>query len=90
VLIEHLPADLQRGRFVPKGDGCGKVKFEMGFSWDVTQPIDLKGVKKRVAVEAERVIITEVKKKTSFSQIELARFFGLDPKTLRARIRAIR
>ena len=35
----------------------------------------------------EREIITEVKKKNSLNQIELAKFLSIDPKTLRSKIK---
>ena len=62
----------------------------MSFSCDVTQPIDLKEFRKQIAGEAERFIIAQVKKKLALSQIDLAKFFGIDPKTLRAKIRGRR
>jgi len=86
VLPEHLSPDFQKGRFVPKEDSHGKVKFELSFSCNVTQPMDLKELKRTIAAEAERSIIAEVKKQFSFSQMDLAKFLGIDRKTLRARI----
>jgi len=35
----------------------------------------------------ERLIINEVKKKNSLNQTELAKFLGIDPKTLRSKIK---
>lgn len=85
VLSEHLPPNFQKGVFVSKGSNNGKVKFELSFSCDVTQPIDLKEFKKRIATEAERFIISEVKKRFALSQTDLAEFLGIDTKTLRAK-----
>lgn len=86
VLPRHLPSNLQKDKFVRKGNSNGKVEFELSYTCDVTRPIDLKEFKKRIAAEAERFIITEVKKNASLSQLELAKFLGLDPKTLRTKV----
>jgi len=92
VLPEHLPARFQRdfqGKVSPRvrgGNGNGKVKFELSFGCDVTKPMDLKKLGQKVAAEAERYVIAEVRKRVTLSQTELAKFLGLDPKTLRAKV----
>lgn len=87
MLPVHLPPNFQRGMFVSKGNGNGKVKFELSFTCDITQPIDLKEFKKKIAAEAESSMITEVKKRLSLSQLDMAKFLGIDPKTLRTKVR---
>ena len=90
LLPEHLPPNFQGKTSVSRAserDDLGKPRFELSFSCDVTQPIDLKEFKKGIAAEAERFIIAEVKKRVSLSQAELAKFLGMDPKTLRAKVR---
>jgi two-component system response regulator AtoC len=85
VLPEHLPPSLRRSTTVSKGNGNGKARFELSFACDVTKPIDLKELRRRIASDVERAIIAEVKRRHSLSQTELASFLGLDPKTLRAK-----
>jgi DNA-binding NtrC family response regulator len=87
VLPEHLPSNFQRGIFVSKGNG-NEVKFELSFNCDVTQPIDLKKFKQKIAAEAETFIISEVRERLSLNQTDLAKFLGIDPKTLRAKARS--
>jgi two-component system response regulator AtoC len=94
VLPEHLPPNFQirSGRnkkriSVSKGNGNGGVTLELSFSCDVTHPIDLKKFKQKIAAEAERLIIAETRKRLSLNQMDLAKFLGIDPKTLRAKVK---
>jgi DNA-binding NtrC family response regulator len=91
VLPQHLASrfrmNSQRASSISVEKDNGKVKFELGFSCDITQPIDLKELKNTIAAEVEGLIITEVKKTHSLSQTDMAKFLGIDPKTLRSKER---
>jgi DNA-binding NtrC family response regulator len=56
---------------------------------DPAQPINLKQIKEWVGREAERHVILELQKRTHLSQQELARILGVDPKTLRSRLKEL-
>jgi two-component system response regulator AtoC len=51
--------------------------------------INLREVKESAGREAQKRIILELQKRTNISQQELARILGVDPKTLRARLKEI-
>lgn len=90
VLPDHLPPKLYNRQLTIdhrqlNGDSQGKIKLELSFNFDFTQPLDLKKFREKVVSEAERFIIAEAKKRISFNQTELAKFFSIDPKTLRSK-----
>ena len=93
VLPEHLPPNFQREIVISKsGSELAKssnreVKFELNFCCDVSQPLNLKKLVKNIEAETEKFLITEVKNRYSMNQAELAKFLGLDPKTLRAKVK---
>jgi DNA-binding NtrC family response regulator len=66
----------------PAGDG-----FETTPSAGLTQPIDLKQIKEWAGREAEKHVIRELQKRTHGSRQQLARILGVDPKTLRSRLK---
>lgn len=81
ILPEHLPAYLrEHGR--PRCDGP-----ESAPAAGLTQPIDLKQIKEWAGREAERHVIRELQKRTHASRQQLARILGVDPKTLRSRLK---
>ena len=51
--------------------------------------IDLTGIKEWAGREAQKLVITELQKRGNITRQELARTLGLDPKTLRSRLREI-
>jgi DNA-binding NtrC family response regulator len=53
----------------------------------LAQPLDLKRVKEWAGREAQMHIIVELQKRGRMTRQELARFLGVDPKTLRARLK---
>lgn len=83
VLPTDLPPNLQQSKLVSKAESQEQVKLELSFGVDLTHPIDLKQVKEQVSLEVEGRIIAEAKKRLSLNQTELAKFLGIDPKTLR-------
>jgi len=91
ILPGHLPSEFREGTLIPRksGNDNGKVEFGLNFSCDVTQPIDLKEFKRRIAAEAERSVIAEVRRRSLLTQTELAKFLSLDPKTLRAKVKRV-
>jgi two-component system response regulator AtoC len=91
ILPQHFASrfrmNSQRASPISMEKDNGKVKFELGFSCDITKPIDLKELKNTIAAEVEGLVITEVKKTHNLSQTDMARFLGIDPKTLRSKER---
>ena len=84
------PQDLPQNLSKPERTAdSGRPKLELHLDCDLTSPIDLKGIKEWAGREAERHIIQVVRRKLHLNQAELAQFLGVDPKTLRARIRDI-
>lgn len=86
ILPEHLPLGPQKEIFTSGGNGTRSIRLGLKFGCNTDKPIDLKKIKRKLAERAERLIITEVKKRVSLNQTELAKFLGLDPKTLRSKI----
>jgi DNA-binding NtrC family response regulator len=87
ILPEHLPPNVRTGVSILKKNGNGKVEFDFSFSCNITKPIDLKELSRKIIADIERLVIAEVKQHNSMSQLELANFLNLDPKTLRTKLR---
>lgn len=87
ILPEHLPLGPQKEILTSGNGGTRSIGLELKFSCNTDKPINLKKIKRKLAGKAERLIITEVKKRVSLNQTELAKFLGLDPKTLRSKIK---
>jgi len=87
ILPGHLSLYSSKGISISGGNGGRRVRLELEFGCSVSKPIDLKKIKKKVAEEAEEQIITQMKKRNSLNQIEMAKFLGIDPKTLRSKIK---
>lgn len=85
ILPQHILLGSQRNG--PASTNQGGIGLKLNFVYDIRQSIDLKRVKEEAAAEVERQLIAEVKKKLSLNQTELARFLGIDPKTLRSKER---
>jgi DNA-binding NtrC family response regulator len=49
--------------------------------------INLREIKEWAGREAQKRVILELQKRTNISQHELARLLGVDPKTLRSRLK---
>jgi two-component system response regulator AtoC len=90
ILPDHLPPNVKIKTSIHKGNGNGKVNFELNFKCDIMKPVNLKKLDKKIIAEVEKLVIMEVKKHNSISQLEMASFFGLDPKTLRAKLKDIK
>ncbi len=87
ILPEHMPLGPQKEILTSGGNGTRNIRLELKFGCNTDKPINLKKIKRKLAERAERLIITEVKKKVSLNQTELAKFLGVDPKTLRSKIK---
>jgi len=87
ILPEHLSLPSQKEILTSGSGGARSIRLELKFGCNVSKPIDLKKIKEKLAERAERLIITEVKKRVSLNQSELAKFLGIDPKTLRSKIK---
>ena len=61
--------------------------LEVGNLSDTEPVIDLGKLKEWVGREAQKRVIEELQKRTNASQQELARMLGVDPKTLRSRLK---
>ena len=64
-----------------------KIDLQIAFQVDVQNGIDLKQVGTTVAGKVEREIVKRVRSLAS-SQTEMAAFLKVDPKTLRAKLKA--
>ena len=87
VLPKHLPLPSQKEILTSGGNGTRSTRLELKFGCNTDKPIDLKKIKRKLAERAEEQIIAEVKKRVSLNQTELAKFLGIDPKTLRSKIK---
>lgn len=80
---EHLEV-----RHPSSSNGDAKeIVLGMNVRCDLTRGIDLKELKEKIATEVEQLVITEAKRKLHVRQTELAKFLGIDPKTLRSKIK---
>ncbi len=86
VLPEHLPAHLRHAAASPPP---GPAPWLGALALDRPGPIDLKRIKERAGREAEKQVILEIQRRGGMSQQELARVLGVDPKTLRSKLREL-
>ncbi len=63
--------------------------FRLGFRCNLESPLNLNHIKESAGREVERKVIQEVCKRKHLSQRELAKYLGIDPKTLRSRLREL-
>ena len=88
ILPEHLLLRSQKEILTSAGNGKRAIRLELEVGCSTEDPIDLKKIKREIEGKAERLIIAEVKKKrASLNQTELAKFLGIDTKTLRSKIK---
>jgi len=59
------------------------TEFQFNLECDISKEVDLKKLKEKASVEVERKIVTAIRKKFYFNQTQLAKYLGIDPKTLR-------
>jgi DNA-binding NtrC family response regulator len=84
ILPEHLPEYLREpgSEPVPALATTGEALAE-------SFPVSLRSIRERAGREAEKKAILELQKRTQANRQELARILGVDPKTLRSRLREI-
>jgi len=86
ILPSHLHLHFHKYALVKSDNTKKGIELEIRFDPD-KGPVDLKKIKKKVAEKIERLIINEVRKKTLLNQTELAKYLGIDPKTLRSKMK---
>ncbi len=64
-----------------------EMSMEIKFGFDIENGIRLKEVSAKAAEAAERNVIREVMHKKKFTQVQLAEFLCVDPKTLRTKLK---
>jgi len=84
ILPEHLPACLRQRASV-----AAAAQAQAGGTPIESFHVNLRSIKERAGREAEKKAILELQKQTHASRQELARILGVDPKTLRSRLREI-
>jgi DNA-binding NtrC family response regulator len=83
--IQRIPDSNTIQRASDREKENGEVTFNMNISCDVTKQINLKDLEKKLTTKFEDSIIIEIQKRFALNRTELAKFLGIDPKTLRAR-----
>ena len=85
--VGHLPDYLRRGvRAGSNGAGSAerlKDEVEAGLE---RGSLDLKRIAAEHAEEAERIVLSDLLERRSFTQAELSELVAIDPKTLRAKL----
>jgi len=87
VLPEHIALRSSKEIPISGNNDRRNITLELKFSCNTQRPINLKKIKQTLAEKAERLIITEVKKRVTLNQTELAKFLCVDPKTLRSKVK---
>jgi two-component system response regulator AtoC len=81
ILPEHLQiANILQ--FVTTSEENRQIKIKLDLTYDTNNQFNLKKIIKEISTEIENQIIVTVKKQHSLKQNELAKFLGVDPKTL--------
>ncbi|MEK7404228.1 MAG: sigma-54 dependent transcriptional regulator [Acidobacteriota bacterium] len=81
---EHLPSCVAAP---VHGATEGLLKLALQLNPDLTGGVDLKRIKELAGRAAEREVIVTMQRRTNLNRQELARLLGVDPKTLRSRLR---
>jgi len=89
ILPEHFIRNLygRMGRSLnngapPASHDNDKIELNLRYTCDISKPIDLKRIGKEIIKDIENQIIAGVKRRYSLGQAELAKFLGIDQKTL--------
>jgi transcriptional regulator with GAF, ATPase, and Fis domain len=94
VLPEHLPAEIcdYASSNVTASATCeqdsekGRLRLDIDVGFDATE-IDLKALGAQAADQAERSLLQILVKRNGISGAQMARMLGVDPKTLRTKLR---
>jgi DNA-binding NtrC family response regulator len=84
ISVEHLPSHLRECQRVVVAVPAAPPAGLAG-----SAHVDLRRIKEWAGREAEKKVILELQKRTRVNRQELARILGVDPKTLRSRLREI-
>ena len=84
ITLEHLPHYLREGQPAEAAVQAPPVD-----TLDESSRINLRRIKDAAGREAEKKVILELQKRTHVNRREMARILGVDPKTLRSRLREI-
>jgi DNA-binding NtrC family response regulator len=84
ILPEHLPEYLRERHSAPAA-----LEASAGEATIESFQVSLRSIRERAGREAEKKAILELQKRTQANRQELARILGVDPKTLRSRLREI-
>ena len=71
------------------GEEGTRIRVETGLDVDLGGPINLKEVKGEIAHQAEMQVIAAARRARPWRKHDLAKFLGIDPKTLRHREREL-
>ena len=89
VTVQDLPEQIRAGG----GDATATAEIAAAPAGldtpDLAGPVDPRQIKELAGREAQRLVIVELQKRAKISQHALARLLGVDPKTLRSRLREI-
>jgi DNA-binding NtrC family response regulator len=81
ILPEHLQI-VKIPQLITTSEKNGKIKIKLDLTYDISRQINLKNIKKEITAEIENQIIVAVQKRHSLKQLELAKFLGVDAKTI--------
>jgi len=85
ILPEHLVL-MQCSRKQLAGEAKtanGKLEISLSVDCDLDQGVNLKEIKERAGIEVERKVLDLIRRKFYFNQTQMAKYLGVDPKTLR-------
>lgn len=92
VLPRHLPGYVRRNYraiTLPRGDDDTRPRVCATLDYDLSGPIDVKKLKAEIARQAEIQVVAAARNVCRGDRAELARFLGIDPKTLRRILREL-
>jgi DNA-binding NtrC family response regulator len=87
-LPDHVRAAVMRGSAVGQGASTpAEPAILASASPGSVPPLNLRDIKEWAGREAQKLVILELQKRTNITRQELARMLGVDPKTLRSRLK---
>jgi DNA-binding NtrC family response regulator len=89
VTADDLPDHVRDGRLAPSIDETAAPVTDRPADAADSGPINLRDIKEWAGREAQKRVIQELQRRTNITQQELAKVLGVDPKTLRSRLKEI-
>jgi DNA-binding NtrC family response regulator len=89
VTADDLPDHVRDGRLTPIADEAAPPLPERTAEAADSGSINLRDIKEWAGREAQKRVIQELQRRTNITQQELAKVLGVDPKTLRSRLKEI-